>query len=322
MKVLVTGGAGFLGSYITAALRSAGHQAIAFGTSVPGAEAKIISPGIEGYFHQGSIADREALREFCREQKIDAIVHSASRTGLQASLANPLSFYETNVIGMVNICEIARELDIRKLVLVSSNAVYQASGGSVLTESSPSTSPFRGNPAGHYGTSKMAAEAIGMTYAEFHNVDFVAVRVTAIYGFGMRSPLFIKPMIENAVNNLPTRLATGGPMRRDYTDARDCAAGILAALTLGPRPVGAQRIYNVSSGTLLSGTEIAAAVRRVLPAADIQIGEELSPLEAANAPMRAAFDISAAKRDLGWAPSISLDRGIADYAETYRRSLQ
>jgi UDP-glucose 4-epimerase len=191
----------------------------------------------------------------------------------------------------------------------------------MLRETDPPFSVTAGNPAAHYGTSKMAGEAIGMAYASFQELDFTALRVTAIYGFGMRQAMYIKPMVENAVRGLPARFATGGPMRRDYTHVLDCCAGILRALEVSRLPEGEQRVLNVSAGKTHTASEVAAMVRRVIPAADIEIGDTLTPLEAGNVKMRAPLDISAARRVLGWSPQWTLEDGIRDYAERYRQYL-
>ena len=150
--------------------------------------------------------------------------------GLEPSLEQPIATYQTNIMGLVNVCEVARQLQMRRVVFVSSNAAYHKGSGAALVETDPAFSIRDGNPAGHYGTSKMAGEAIGLAYASFQNVDFLALRITAIYGFGMRSPMYIKPMVENSVLGRPTRFATGGRMKRDYTHVLDCSDGIVAAL--------------------------------------------------------------------------------------------
>ena len=318
MNVLVTGGSGFLGAYTMAALDAAGHTAFAYDVAPPTGDLLSVAPALSSRFRSGQIGDLARLFDVCRTENIDAIVHAAGLVGLEPSLAQPLAFYQTNIMGLVHACEAARQLRMRKVVAISSNAAYHKGAGEKLVETDPPFSVTEGNPAGHYGTSKMAGEAIGLAYASFQDVDFIALRVTAIYGFGMRSPMYIKPMVENAVRGLPTRFATGGPMKRDYTHVRDCCAAIVLALN-APRPgPGAQRVLNVSAGQAHTATEVAEMVRRIVPGADIDIGDTLNSLEEQNVKMRAPLDVSAAKRLLGWSPQWPLETGIPEYAERYR----
>jgi nucleoside-diphosphate-sugar epimerase len=156
-----------------------------------------------------------------------------------------------------------------------------------------------------------------MAYATFQEVDFLSLRITAIYGFGMRSPMYIKPMVENAVLGRPTRFATGGPMKRDYTHVLDCLDAILLALNAPRLRQGEQRVLNIAAGKACTADEVAATVRRVIPGADIEIGDALTPLEQENVKMRAPLDISAAKRLLGWSPQWPLEQGIRQYAERF-----
>ena len=318
MRVLVTGGTGFLGAYVMAALETAGHTALAYDVAPPSPEMLSVCPALATRFRAGQIADLARLFDVCRTERIEAIVHAAGMVGLESSLAQPLAFYQTNVIGLVHACEAARQLALAKLIAISSNAAYHKGQGEKLVETDPPFSVTQANPAAHYGTSKMAGEAIGMAYAQFQDVDFLALRITAIYGFGMRQPMYIKPMIENAVRGKPTRFATGGPMRRDYTHVRDCADAILLALSAPRLSAGAQRVLNVAAGKTHSAAEVAALVRNVIPTADIEIGDTLSPLEAENARMRAPLDIAAAQRVLGWSPKWPLEDGIRQYADQFR----
>jgi nucleoside-diphosphate-sugar epimerase len=321
MNVLVTGGAGFLGGYIMAALAQQGHEAFAYDIAPPGADALSVSPDIAARFRSGQINDIARLFAVCREEKIEAIIHSAGMVGLEPSLQQPIATYQTNVMGLVNVCEVARQLGMRRVVFVSSNAAYHKGSGSSLVETDPAFSIRDANPAGHYGTSKMAGEAIGLAYASFQGVDFLSVRITAIYGFGMRSPMYIKPMVENAVLGRPTRFATGGRMKRDYTHVLDCSDGIVTALQAPPWKAGEQRVINVASGSARTAAEVAKIVRNTIPGADIEIGDDLTPLEEQNVKMRASLDINAAKRLLNWSPKWPLEAGISEYAETFRRNL-
>jgi nucleoside-diphosphate-sugar epimerase len=321
MNVLVTGGAGFLGGYIMAALQRHGHDAFAYDIVPPSADTLAVSPDIGTRFRSGQINDIARLFAVCRAEKIEAIIHSAGMVGLELSLEQPIATYQTNVMGLVNVCEVARQLDMRRVVLVSSNAAYHKGSGATLVETDPAFSIRDGNPAGHYGTSKMAAEAIGLAYANFQNLDFLAVRVTAIYGFSMRSPMYIKPMVENAVLGKPTRFKTGGRMKRDYTHVLDCSDGIVTALLAPPWKAGEQRVINVASGNARTASDVAQIVRETIPGADIEIGDDLTPLEEANVKMRASLDITAARRLLNWSPKWPLERGVAEYAETFRRHI-
>lgn len=318
MRVLVTGGSGFLGSHVTAALAGAGHAAVSYDMAPPGPEARAVLGGAEIVHAAGQITDLARIMDVCRSERIEAIVHSAGMVGLETSLAQPAATYHTNLTGMVNVCEAARQLAMARLVYLSSNAAYHGGDGTPLKETDPVFSITKGNPAGHYGTSKMACEAIGLAYASFHDLDVLALRITAVYGFGMRTPMFIKPMVEGAVLGQPVRFATGGPMKRDYTYVPDCARAVACALACPPPADGAQRVFNIAAGQATSAADVAQIVRRVVPGADIEIGGTLSPLEEVNARMRASLDSSAARAALGWAPDFSLEQGIRDYAERFR----
>jgi nucleoside-diphosphate-sugar epimerase len=321
MNVLVTGGAGFLGGYIVAALLRGGHEAFAYDIAPPGADTSAVSPDIAARFRCGQINDIARLFTVCRSERIEAIIHAAGMVGLELSLEQPVATYQTNIMGLVNICEVARQLSMRRVVFVSSNAAYHKGSGATLVETDPAFSIREANPAGHYGTSKMAGEAIGLAYANFQNLDFLAIRVTAIYGFGMRSPLYIKPMVENSVLGKPTRFATGGRMKRDYTHVADCSDGILAALMAPQWKAGEQRVINVASGNARTASDVAKIVRDTIPGADIEIGDDLTSLEEQNIRMRTSLDISAANRLLSWSPQWTLEKGVAEYAETFRRHL-
>src|SRR5262245_3748251 len=310
MNVLVTGGTGFLGAHLMAALEAAGHAPLAYDAAPPSPEMLFVAPALASRFRPGQIGDIARLFEVCRGEKVEAIVHAAGMVGLEQSLAQPLATYQTNIMGLVHVCEAARQLGMRKLVGISSNAAYHKGAGERLVETDPPFSVTAANPAAHYSTSKMAGEAIGMAYAAFQDVDFLSLRITAIYGLGMRSSMYIKPMVENAVRGLPTRFATGGPMKRDYTHVLDCVDAILLALAAPRLAAGAQRVLNVAAGRACTAAEVAATVREVIPGAVIEIGDTLTPLEAENVKMRAPLDITAAKRALGWSPKWPLTEGI------------
>lgn len=315
MTIVVTGATGFLGSYVMAAL---GAEAHGFDLALPGSEARAIAAGIGDRVSLGQVNDPARLFDVFRNKRVDTVVHTAGLVGLDLSLSQPATTYETNVMGFVNVCEAARQTGVRRLVLASSNAAYHAPTGAHLIETDPVFSIERGNPAGHYGTSKMMQEAVALAYATFHGMEVFVLRVTALYGFGMRSPMYIKPMVEDAVAGRPTRFSHGGPMKRDYTYVLDAAAAVLAAVRAPPGHAGPS-VLNAAAGRAVTAAEVAAVVRAVIPGADIEIGDTLTPLEAENVKMRAPLDVSRAAAVLGWSPVWTLEAGIADYASRLRQ---
>ncbi|HKS62439.1 MAG TPA: NAD-dependent epimerase/dehydratase family protein, partial [Xanthobacteraceae bacterium] len=136
MNVLVTGGAGFLGAYTVAALEAAGHLAFAYDIAPPTPDLLSVAPSLSVRFRSGQIGDLARLFDVCRAEQIDAMVHAAGLVGLEPSLKDPIAFYQTNIIGLVHACEAARELGMRKLIAISSNAAYHK-GGEKLVETDP-----------------------------------------------------------------------------------------------------------------------------------------------------------------------------------------
>ena len=319
MNILVTGGSGFLGSYVVAALAEAGHYAVAYDVTSPGAEAmSVLRRTTKSWkYTVGQIGDSARLFDVCRNENIDAVVHNGALVGLETSLVQPTTTYLTNVMGSINIYELARQAQLAKVIYISSNAVYHKSSSDSLRETDPVFSISNGNPAGHYGASKVAAEVAGLTYATFHGIDFVSLRVTAVYGFGMHQPMYIKPMVESAVRGEPIQFDTGGPMRRDYTYVIDCADAICRAMASNT----IQRVFNISSGVTYTAANVAEVVQRVIPGAQIVIGDELNPIESENVKMRAPLNLDAAAEQLDWRPQWSLESGILDYADRYRHFL-
>jgi nucleoside-diphosphate-sugar epimerase len=322
MNVLITGGAGFLGAHAFNALQQAGHRVFVYDRARPAADMLFAAPGLAHDLRIGAIDDLQRMAGVCRTDSIDAIIHMAALVGFKPSLLDPVAFYKTNVMGLVNVCEAARLAGVPRLVTISSSSVYHAAQTGRLVETDVPFSVTRANPSAHYGTSKMAGEAIGMAYAEFHGLDFLALRVSAIYGFGMRSALHIKPMVEDAVMGKPTHIATGGRMKRDFVHVLDVANALVRALGSDRHGVGAQRVLNVSSGQLYLSSDLAAHVRRVIPPADIEIGEALTALEEENLKLRAPLDNSMAKAVLGWAPQWQIEEGLGQYADSFRAYLR
>jgi nucleoside-diphosphate-sugar epimerase len=318
-RVVVTGGTGFVGAHVCRALADRGHAPVAVSNEGPDRVSRAIlgeqAARVEHVLLDITRADD--CTECLSAARADAIVHAAGRVGMEASLADPRGFYAANVMGTLNVCEAARRTGTRKLVALSSNAVYYPDPADRTDEQRRTASLASGNPAAHYGSTKRAAEAVVLDYAAYAGLDAIALRVASVYGFGMRSAIYVKPLVEHAVRGTPLRLPTGGRMARDYTAVADVARVVTAALDVDGATL-AQRVFNVSGGALFTAADVAALVRALVPSARIEVGDALTDAEAANLPMRAALDCRAAAASFGFSPT-SLRDGLAAYVEDYRR---
>ena len=317
--IMITGGSGFLGSYVARMLAERGDRVIVFDAAGPAPELAILTAPFEQQIVRvrGQILDLSSLLRSLQQHRVERIFHAAALYDPPYSLEEPALTFQVNVNGTINVLEAARFLGLQRVVQSSSIAVYAPRQYEPIDELHPIHLPSAGNPLGSYGASKAAAEIAGLTYYSSNSVDFIALRNSAIYGYGMRYPMYIKPMVENSVRKLPTRFTTGGDMRRDYTHVKDIAQAAIKALDV-PASTLTQRIFNIGSGTMHSATQVAETVRNILPEADIEIGAGLSELEQSDMRARGMLDLTAARQQLKYEPRYSLEAGIRDYSEMYR----
>ena len=321
--ILITGGNGFLGSYVAALLAETGHPVISYDMAPPREACKFIQRNhqAEIKYVNGQITDLSRILAVCKRTEVRAIVHAAGFVDVAGSVEQPYLTYRINTEGSIVMYEAARLLDLDRVVLISSNAVYQRKRYEPIDEMHSVFSPSHGNPAAHYGASKIASEIIGLTYCAFNGVDVIALRMSSIYGFGMQNPMYIKPMVESAVLGQPCEFPTGGDMPRDYTYVRDSAKAVIKALGVDKGRIE-QRVFNVSGGTLYSAREVAEFVKEVVPGAAISIGAGLTELEKSDIQGRGVLDCSKAKEVLGYSAEYDLRSGVREYVALMREYLQ
>ncbi|MGC2121992.1 MAG: NAD(P)-dependent oxidoreductase [Xanthobacteraceae bacterium] len=317
--VLVTGGTGFVGTYVCRLLGERGQAAIAFGIEPFTPEALFVLGGTASStrFVAGDVGDTAGLDAVCAAAKPDAIIHAAGLVGHDASLANPARTYAVNVGGTVNVFEAARKANIAKVLVISSNAAYHKKERDFFDETHPTTSITSGNPNAHYGASKAAAEQVALAYHTFHGMDALAIRITSVYGFGMKpGQMQLKQIVEGAANGQKVAIASGGHVVRDYTHVEDSAEGIVDILNADTRAI-AQRIFNISRGELTSTFDIAESARAAFPKASIEVGGEMTDFEKATLKQRAPLSSACAEKTFGYKSHYSLRQGIKRYAEIY-----
>jgi nucleoside-diphosphate-sugar epimerase len=316
---MVTGGSGFIGVHLMSTLVEQGSEVINFDIRPPSNELeKLLDKGERKItFVQGNVLDLPTLISSIKERKVQKIVHMAALFDPQESNRIPYLTHQVNVQGTLNVLEASRIFGIERLVHISSIGVYPEKEYEPMDEKHPILIPGTAQPS-HYAASKAAAEILGLTYWRNNGVKFVALRFSGVFGYGMRYSMFIKDMLENALQNKPTKFKTGGELCRDYTYVKDCVRAIVLALEQKESKLS-KRIYLIGSGEVYSGKQVGDIVREMIPGARIEIGLELNEYEKKDAARRGKLEISLAKAELAFEPRFPLRQAIQDYMETYRK---
>ena len=319
-SVLVTGGSGFIGIYLMKKLAENGTRVINYDLAPPSPVLQRLlddsdfSENIS--FQRGSILDLPDVLSAAQNASVDKIVHMAAFFDPAESNRRPYFTYQANVLGTINIYEVARLLNMSRVVNISSIGVYPVKEQEPMDENHRIFIPGAGHGS-HYGSSKAATELIGQAYCQNNGLSYVSVRFSGVYGYGMRYSMFIKDMIENGVNGVATSFETGGNLTRDYTYVKDSVNGVICALEADDADL-VSRTYLTTSGELYSGSDVAEIVTKLIPGAEIHIGPELNAFEMKDMAKRGQIDISLAKKELGYEPKYSIEDGIKEYIETMK----
>jgi UDP-glucose 4-epimerase len=320
--VLVTGGTGFIGTYVVKALLERGRSVVAFDVRGLTPEGRFVLGDLaeQVVVEEGSVDDWSRVLHVVRTHRPVDVVHLATITNPVYLFTNPMPGVRVNFEGTINVLEAARLFDLRRIVYFSSIGVLPAKQYEPIDAAHPIFLAREAVPTGVYGASKIAGEAFCFAYNQAFGTDFRTIRPSAVYGFGMQWPIFIKPMVEGAVRGETVTFESGGPFPRDYTHASDLA-GIAVACLDGPD--GADRVFYGATGEpLVTAGDVARIVMELVPGSRIEIPEELSEADQMELPYRGRLSIDNARTQLGWEPRFKDVRdGIADYVERYRSFL-
>ncbi len=318
-KILITGGAGFIGSHLGRVLAERGHSVFLVDLHEPDSEMQWLTNSVRDRIHMipGSVLDLSFLLNFIKKEKISKIIHTATINDLDILINQPLVAQRVMIEGHMNVLEAGRRSECKRIIFTSSIAVYAPVQYEPIDELHPVHLPNEGPSLASYSSFKLAAESIGLFYWAYHKVDFVALRLSAVYGFGMRYPMYVKPMVENSLHNRETIFPAGGDMRRDYTYIEDIVQGIILALDYPG--VAPSRIYNLcSGGPLRSAREVANIVHTLLPEANIEIGPGLSEIETHDLRNRGRLSTLRIQRELNFSSRFILEDGIKSYIRQYK----
>src|SRR5262245_37786345 len=318
--VLVTGGAGFAGSYVVRRLLDDGQPVVVYDLADYRSESRfVIGERIEEVVtERGSIDDWPAVVSAVERHRPRAIAHLAGIMDVALLDRHPLLALKVNVEGTCNVLEAARLLDVERVVVFSTIGVHGRKVYEPMDGDHP-TITVREGPLGAYSAAKLSSEAFSYAYNQAFGLDTRIVRPSALYGFAMSwfAPNYVKNIVEPAVLGEPVRLRAGGPVPRDYAHAGDLA-GLVAAILAAPDD--ADRLFYAATGRpLRTGGDVGRIVKKLIPDADIEIGEDWTDSDRAELKIRGRISIDNAREQLGWEPRFAqLEDGIADYIEHLR----
>lgn len=339
-KILVTGAAGFIGSFLCRRLVEDG------GSEVVGLDNmnSYYDPGIkeerlrmiadadkEGRFSfiRGDLADAALIERLFAENGFDVAVNLAAQAGVRYSIENPRAYVESNLVGFFNVLEACRHHPVRHLVYASSSSVY---GGN---EKVPFSEEDRVDaPVSLYAATKKSNELMANAYSKLYSIPATGLRFFTVYGPMGRPDMAYFGFTDKLVRGETIKIFNMGDCRRDFTYVDDIVEGVVRVMGNPPEvktgadglPMAAHRVYNIGNSNPESLLDFVDTLQRVLveegvlPAAyDFEAHRELVPMQPGDVPVTYA-DTSALERDVGFKPSTKLEDGLRAFAEWYKKA--
>lgn len=308
MSILVTGGAGFIGSALTQKLLENGEKVIVIDNfnDFYNPEIKehniaqcLNNPNFKLY--RGDICDSESLDKIFCKNKIKAVVHLAAYAGVRDSFENPMLYIKTNIGGTINILEKMKKYKVKKMVFASSSSVYGNCEAEKFTEDLNISEPI--SP---YAASKLACEQFLYTYSKAYGINTVCLRFFTVYGPKQRPDLAICKFCDLIDKDEPIPVYGNGTTFRDYTYIDDIVSGICAAVEYDKTPY---EVINLGAGETVT-------LNKMIETIENTIGKKADknryPMQTGDV-FKTVSDITKAKNLLNYAPQTDFENGIKKY---------
>jgi len=313
MAILVTGGAGFIGSHVVDSLLARGDTVICVDDLNNYYSPKQKLDNIKEHkrskhyrFYKLDIRDKKKLGAVFRKHKITSIIHLAARAGVRSSLADPKLYITTNVLGTLNLLELAKQYKVKNFVYASSSSVYGNCKQVPFTEGMKLDEQI--SP---YAASKKAAENLCYVYSSLYNTPVTCLRFFTVYGPRGRPDMAPYLFLDAVHNGKPITVFGDGSTSRDYTYIADIVSGVLAS---HDSPVRFE-VYNLGNNNPVSLKEFISTVEAVTGKKAIINRKPLQPGDVE----RTYASIDKAKRALNYNPRTSLRKGLQATYDWYRR---
>ena len=306
-SILVTGGAGFIGSHLIDFLLSSNDCSITCVDNFddfynPALKRKNLEPHIGNpnfKLVEADISDKSLSEKL--DEHYDTVVHLAAKAGVRPSIKDPVLYQQVNVVGLQNILEIAKQKSVKQFVFGSSSSVYGINPNFPWKESDTDLMPV--SP---YASSKIAGEWLGKTYSNLFGMRFIALRFFTVYGPRQRPDLAINNFTRKINNGEPINFFGDGNTLRDYTFVKDTVGGIVAAMKYDHSNF---EIINLGNNNPVTLSQLVSTIEKVL---DKKAILNKLPEQQGDVPVTCA-DISKAQQLLNYDPSTKLEDGLTQF---------
>lgn len=313
-NLLVTGGAGFIGSHLTDRLLATGVERVTVIDDFndfyePSIKHENIGEHLKDSRYQlveGDIRDRAALENVFATNRFDCIVHLAARAGVRPSLSEPQLYSETNINGTLNLLELARHHGIKQFVFGSSSSVYGINAKVPFSENDPISQPI--SP---YAATKGAGELLCHTYSHLYGLRCICLRFFTVYGPRQRPDLAIHKFAKLISQQKPIPVFGDGTTRRDYTYIDDIIDGVIAAIHYSQSNY---EVINLGESRTVELKQLIALLEKELDAHAII---DRQPAQPGDVPQTFA-DVSKARALLGYDPKTQIEEGLHRFVEWFQ----
>jgi len=316
-NILVTGGAGFIGSHLVDSLLAENRWKVTvvddfndfYDPAIKHANADRAAKNPNYRLVEADIRDQAALAKVFEQGAFQVIVHLAARAGVRPSLEQPQLYAETNINGTLNLLELARRHGITQFVFGSSSSVYGINAKVPFSEDDPIRQPI--SP---YAATKGAGELLCHTYTHLYGIRSVCLRFFTVYGPRQRPDLAIHKFAKLISEGKPIPVFGDGTTRRDYTFVDDIIAGVRASIDyVGDATKRDYEVINLGESRTVELRELISLLEKELDLIDRK------PLQPGDVPQTFA-DISKARELLGYNPQTQIEEGIKRFVEWFRTS--
>ena len=330
-KVLITGGAGFIGFHLTKALLEHGYNVIGidnlndyYDPQLKHDRLKILKKNTKAmnyHFIKLDLSDRKGIEQLFLANKFDIVINLGAQAGVRHSLKNPHAYVDSNVVGFVNILEGCRSNKVKHLIYASSSSVYG------MNIKQPFSTQDRVDfPVSLYAASKKSNELMAYTYSHLYGIPTTGLRFFTVYGPFGRPDMAYFSFTQKILNGETIDVFNNGEMQRDFTYIDDIIEGIVRVIDVIPEPHSPRntnakapyKIYNI-------GNNQPVTLRRFIKAIEDSCGkkakENLLPMQAGDVPITYA-DVDELVTDIGFKPNVTIESGIEKFVQWYLKYYQ